>query len=287
MRDRLGERHAVAFEARRQHEQVGVGVQRREALIVDGAGEIDAVAETMPADRGVERRRWGGGRGAVGGEGHAPRQVAQRRQCLHQHVVAFAPHHGADREQRDRPGAGVAHGGARLAARQRHGDALGRDRVIGRQAAGGRRAGHDHPVRMGERRALAAVKLLRLRRRDAGLERERVMHQRHQRMVAVQVGGELRQHAEGKAVDHDRRAGGHGEKARARGAPRLLARPRKLVADICDLDRPAEARELGDHAAVIRITAGRGGEIARHREHEAFHRSGPRTRRAQRRIRRW
>src|SRR5262249_11856783 len=53
------------------------------------------------------------------------------------------------------------------------------------------------------------------------------------------------------------------------------ARPRKLVADVGNLDLPAELAELGDHAPVVRVAAGRGGEIARYREHEAFHRSGP------------
>ena len=64
----------------------------------------------------------------------------------------------------------------------------------------------------------------------------------------------------------------------------LRTRPRKAVAEIDDIDLPAEALELRDHAPVVGVAAGRGRKIARHRERNASTTTPPRTRRARRAI---
>src|SRR4051795_11140490 len=102
-----------------------------------------------------------------------------------------------------------------------------------------------------------------------------MMDERDQRMVGVQVGGELGDRPEGEPVDHDRDAFRNGAQPAARPIKGAGARPRKVIADIGDLDAPAEPRELGDDAPVIRIAAGRRREIARYREDDAAHRNDP------------
>src|SRR3981189_819907 len=101
------------------------------------------------------------------------------------------------------------------------------------------------------------------------------MDERDQRMVGVQVGGELGDRPEGEPVDDNRDSFRNGAQPAARRIEGAGARPRKVVADIGDLDAPAEPRELGDHAPVIRIAAGRRREITRYRENEAVHRNDP------------
>ncbi len=60
-----------------------------------------------------------------------------------------------------------------------------------------------------------------------------------------------------------------------RGRARQRIRTREAFAEIDDLRPPAKLAQLRDHALVVGIAAGRGIEIARHREDEiAFHQSG-------------
>ena len=46
------------------------------------------------------------------------------------------------------------------------------------------------------------------------------------------------------------------------------------VAEVEEIDLPTELAKLGNHAPVIGIAAGRGRQIARHRERNALHHSG-------------
>jgi hypothetical protein len=57
--------------------------------------------------------------------------------------------------------------------------------VIGGQQPAGRRARHHDIVRKGEGRAFPRMKAARLGGGDAGLQRQRMMDQRDQRMVGV------------------------------------------------------------------------------------------------------
>ena len=102
VRDRLGERYAVALVARRQHEQVGVRMKLGEAIVRDRAEDGDSLAEAVMENVGVERGRGRRAAHPVARNGQAPRQILEVCERRHQHVVALAPHQRADREQRDR-----------------------------------------------------------------------------------------------------------------------------------------------------------------------------------------
>src|SRR5262245_2682749 len=98
-----------------------------------------------------------------------------------------------------------------------------------------------------------------------------MMDQRQQRISGAKLRRGLRQCSKRQPIDHDGTTFGNGEEACLSSCPRSFARQRKAVAEIDDIDLPAEAAKLCDHAPVIGITAGWGGQIARHREREAPH----------------
>ena len=80
MRDRLGIGHAVAFETRGEHEQVGFRVERREALRRYRAEHVDALAERVTRDVGIEPRGGVAVARAVAGDRQPPWQIGERRQ---------------------------------------------------------------------------------------------------------------------------------------------------------------------------------------------------------------
>jgi len=57
MRNRLGERHAIAFEARRQYKKISSRIERGETLRRDHAGDDDPIGEIETRDVAVEARR--------------------------------------------------------------------------------------------------------------------------------------------------------------------------------------------------------------------------------------
>src|SRR5262249_27377089 len=97
-------------------------------------------------------------------------------------------------------------------------------------------------------------------------ERERMMHQREQWMARAQRRGDLRQHPEGEAVDHDRMTGRQRRKSCAGRGAGIGRGIRKSVAKVDDLDAPTERRELRDDPRVIGIAASWGRKVARPRE---------------------
>ena len=101
-----------------------------------------------------------------------------------------------------------------------------------------------------------------------------MVNQRHQFVRLVQRFGGLAHHAERQSVDDEEAAGRRRgklamrlRKLRARGA-------RKARTEIEDLDLPSGLRQLRDDTPVIDVTAGRGRQVARHREYHLLHRSG-------------
>ena len=93
VRDRLRVGHAVALEARRQHEQVGRRIERGDAVRRQRAENVDPIGKPVACDVGIELRRRRRIARAVAHDGQPPRQIVQRRQRLDQHVIALARHH--------------------------------------------------------------------------------------------------------------------------------------------------------------------------------------------------
>ena len=125
-----------------------------------------------------------------------------------------------------------------------HGEPVGRNAVIGGEQARGRRAGRNHLARASERRALARAQGGRLIRAQSRFERQRMMHQRDQRMARLQ---RLAPHrgARRRPARRSRPA----DPAAARpswreAAARICARrPREAVAEIEHAHSPAERRQ--------------------------------------------
>ena len=205
--DRFGKSHAVAFESRRQHEQVGLGVEAREPLVATAPARSMRASRPDAGDLRPRRRRPSRARGrAVPRNDHAPRQIAQ----------AWRAHPPGRHSPLRGTTAPTASSGAQpcaVAATRTTASIPGsatvarsaRDTVIRRPAArGAERAGGDHMVSMGECRAFAVpVQRSRLGGRDAGFERERMMHQRDQRVRRRESGGYLAAARRGRARRHD------------------------------------------------------------------------------------
>src|SRR6476660_1156359 len=98
-----------------------------------------------------------------------------------------------------------------------------------------------------------------------------MMDQRQQRISGAKLRRRLWQDSKRQPVDHDGAAFGNGEEACLCSCACGFARQRKTVAEIDDIDLPAEAAKLRDHPPVVGVTTGWNRQIARHREREAFH----------------
>ena len=101
-----------------------------------------------------------------------------------------------------------------------------------------------------------------------------MMHQRDESMGCAQCLGGIRQHAEGKAVDHDRRADRQRCQSRPGGRAGIRRGKWKSVAEVDHRGPPAKRRKPFDDAAVIDVAAGRGRKLARHGEHDLPHHNG-------------
>ena len=276
VRHGLGEGHAVALEARRQHEQIG---RRRRARRGDRprpcAEHVDALGETV-AQRC--RRRAApppcGSRRAIAGDGEPPRQArysvqaprsARRSPCA---ARSRRPTEAARcrrccraRARRDRCRAG-------------DGDDLGRNVVVVGQQRRGRRAGHDDAARAGERRALALAAAPR-RRRAPGRFRAPADDAPARPADCARAAPARPPAARRRRARRPRSAVfRHRGELVARRRLGLGARPRKAVAETDHVDLPAEPLQFGDDAAVIGVAAGRRRKIARHRERDASHHNG-------------
>ena len=119
VRDRLGIGHAVAFVARRQHEQVGRRIEARQPLGRHDAGKLHAVGrEAAMAICSVSAAAVAGlrpGSPAITSRHGRSGNLAQRRD---QHVIALAGHDRADRQEIDDVAAGALRQRNAIVARQ-------------------------------------------------------------------------------------------------------------------------------------------------------------------------
>ncbi len=120
--DRGGERHPVAFMARRQDEDIGVAVQRGEFVLPDGAAHAHPRAEAARGDLRGECVRRGAIAGAIAGNDQPPVEIRDPGERVDEYVVALARHHRADREQHDGVAARPRRCGDPVIARQGDGD---------------------------------------------------------------------------------------------------------------------------------------------------------------------
>ena len=136
VRDRLGIGHAIALEARRQHEQIGGGVRARR-----GARRRPRRARRRGRQARDARCRHRAARLPLRSRVRSPamvkspRQIDERRQRLDQHVIALARHHRADREQPHDAVAAAARHRRRDRCPDGDGDAVGRRRRSRRSEA--------------------------------------------------------------------------------------------------------------------------------------------------------
>jgi hypothetical protein len=208
---------------------------------------------------------------AVAGDRQLPIQVGKRRQRGNQHGKALARHHGADRQQPHDAVLAALRQRSGIATRPCDGDALGRHAIIGGDQPGRCRAGDDHALYGGECGPLTRAQRAGLFDGQPRFQSEWMMHQRQQRMMAGKLRRGFRQDAERKAIDDDGAAGLYRQQLRPGGKAGGFVGPWKTLAEVEEIDPPAELAELGDHAPVVGIAARRGREIARHGEREALH----------------
>ena len=175
-RQRLGERHAVALIARRQHEHVCAMVRGGDGSGVELPGKDHAIVQSVARDR---RAHAAGRFGMVeaAGASQRPVEIGAPRQLRDQRQMVLARRQCRDAQQV------VARSGRRrhrVGARHNDAQAVGGDAVIALEGLGGVAAGgNDDASGSGERRALGVGQPCRRRRVPAGLQRRRVVHQRH------------------------------------------------------------------------------------------------------------
>ena len=143
----------------------------------------------------------------------------QRRQRLDQHVKALARHHRSrPTASRTMPSLLPFAVSPRSVPGQRNGDEVGRHVVVVDQKLRGRRAGDDDAARGRKRVVLARLQGLRVGRRETGFQRQRMMHQREQRIVARAIPS--RPPATRRTPGHRRRSGSPSARRQACRAPR-------------------------------------------------------------------
>ena len=128
--------------------------------------------------------------------------------------------------------------------------------------------------RGGECGPLRRCKCDRLTGAEPKLQREWVVHQRHQAMRARQALRSFGHHAHGQSVDHDRPVGRDGKQHFRRFAHGLVGWKRVTVSRVDDVNLPALRAQSGDDLAIVAVPPGHCGKIARDDKREASHHSG-------------
>ncbi len=208
---------------------------------------------------------------AVAGDGEAPRQICQCCKRSNKNIEAFARHHGTNREDMHDA---IAISGCRchdIVSRPCDCNLVLGNGIIRDQSLCRRRACHDHMFGGGQGCLFAGAQDAGLRFVKPCLQGKRVVHKAHQHVVRTQAARRFGQGAECKAVGDDGTAFRHHQQPRFGGGTGLLGGPGKVLAEIDVLHGPAEGFELGADAPVIGITAGRRGEITRHRKGELLY----------------
>ena len=265
----FGKSHAVALKTRSKREQIGAGIEFCEALRRHGAEHRDTVAELIARNIGIQLRGRIGIAASVAGDREMPRQVGERGERGDQHVKPLARHHRADGKQPYNAIVAAMRRRRRIASRTCDNDVISRHAVVGSKQPRRRRTRDNDTSCRRQRRAFAGAEFIGLRRRQPRLQRERMMHERDQRMARAKLQSHFGKNAISEPVDDDRAPRRNGYQPFLRRFALLLARPRKAFAEIDDIDFPTETLKLRDHAPVVGIAAGRGRKIARHRERDA------------------
>ena len=201
-------------------------------------------------------------------DGQVPVEIEQPRQRAQQHVVALARHQRADRQDLAGRAAGAMAAWRVIGARHHHGDARARHAELRGQPLGGRLAGDDHPRQPRQQPLLDATQPGAIALAEAGLQRGRMMDQRHRpaRGEGIVHARERRQR---QAVDQ--RPAGFGQRVPcgAGGVTRGVVGQRMRATQLDHVDVVSGRAQPGDDAAVVGITAGDGLERCRDDQCEA------------------
>jgi hypothetical protein len=200
----LGIGHAVAFEPRGQHEEIGRCVERRKLVGPDRAEERNLVGKTQTRDVGPDLPGRLRAAPAIAHDREAPGQMRQSGERRDQHIVALARDQRADGEQFDDTVLIARPRWDAIRSRLYHAHPFGRNAVVVDEQPRDPSARRHHVARTGEGHALARTQGGRFGRAQPRLERERMMHQRDQRVARTQPVGGIRERAEGETVDHER-----------------------------------------------------------------------------------
>ncbi len=194
------------------------------------------------------------------GDGQAPVVVRERAQRAHQDVVGLARDDGADGQQLDRF-AGAARARRRIGARLGDGDRSFAHAEVRNQDARRRPAGGDDAAGQRQGRGLECAQLSLAGLGKAGLEAQRMMHERDDGRgdAADEVRGDR---AIGETVDDEHGARRDGRQPALRlgeiGSAWIGKRARQLQV----LRDDPLAREKRQHAAVVGVAAGRQVDVA-------------------------
>src|SRR5262249_46985942 len=232
----------------------------------DSAEQCNAARETEARDLGLhlpDRLRV---TPAIAGNHQPPRQMLQSGQRSDQHIVALARDDRADREERHDISIVTRRNRDAIRSRLDDADPAGRNTIIFDEQPGDHRARRNDVPRTAESGALTCVEGSKLCRLQPRLERQRMMHQRNQRMVRAQRLRGTGQNPEGEAIDHDWTPGRECRQARTGRGARLRRGIRETVAKLDHTGSPTKRRKLRDDATIIGVAPGRGGKVAWHRK---------------------
>ena len=155
----------------------------------------------------------------------------------------------------------------RVRARLHDVDSLLTDAVAS-QGRGRATAGHDDTPGRRQRPPLAGLERGGGRRADAGLGRQRVMHERDDPQSRGFLFRFLRHRAESEAIgEHDRVVVDCREHATC-VSQGLRRGKREAVVQLVDGDCPSTGREAGDNASIVAVAAREGVDAARDQQDE-------------------
>ena len=249
--------HAVAFEMRGQHEQVGAAHRAPQAGPARPLQGSDPVVSPRRATAASRRAVAPGSRSRSpamvrrhGKSASRARASTSRSKPLRGTIAptdsssTSGPPLPAESGTRSVPG--------RITVDARRRNAETRNEKIGRRPAGG-----DDQTRCRKGSSFTVLELLHPRRHQSCLAGQRMMDQCNDRLTGMQRRRHLRQNTERQPIDHDRTIRGDRQQARLRDGNLLGTRRRKPVPERQQIDVPAEPAQFRDDAAIVGVATGR------------------------------
>ena len=272
--ERLGDGHAVAFVAGRQHEHVGLLERLLELRVVELAGQRDAVDDAGDVDLLTQCSDVIGRQRVAADARQVPREQPQLGDRVEQHVVALARNQAAHAQQfhRRRPlGAGAAatalgarsrigarrHDRDRLAGHSARGDGAA-DAEAGRQQAGG--GAERLPFTLGHHGGRLGI--------EAGFVGQQVVHEAHHREPVRHPFDLFRCRAQHQPVHQHHGAVAMAGEHAVDPVQRVLRRVGKAPVHHRDVDLPAEGAQALHDLAIVAVPSRATRQAAGHEQRE-------------------